>query len=65
MGAQADATITLPNGERIEIFDKQLAAILGGLQQERETMLSVIRNLLDKKPGAEGDARKLLRHHDR
>jgi len=60
-----DATIHLPNGERIEIFDPKLGALLGALEQERAAMLSVIRNLLDQTPGAEGVARKLLRHHER
>jgi hypothetical protein len=65
VGERADATITLPSGERVEIFDKQLGAIFGDLQHERETMLAAIRGLLDKKPDAEASARKLLRHHER
>ncbi len=65
MGAVPDATITLPGGERVEIFDSQLGAIFGGLQQERADMLAVIRNLLDQESRAEADARKLLRHHER
>jgi len=64
MGATPDATVTLPGGERVEIFDKQLGAIFGALQLERAAMLTVIRNLLDQKPGAVEDARELLKHHE-
>lgn len=65
MGATPDATVTLPSGERIEIFDKQLGSIFGGLQLERAAMLTVIRNLLTNEPGAVEAARELLKHHDR